>query len=89
MTYKFFKAQWCATCEPVLVRVREIAKDQGHNVEVLDVAQPEGQREASRLHVGSLPTLIVLDGEKPLRSLIGTSIPRELDRYLRELGRRI
>jgi thioredoxin-like negative regulator of GroEL len=82
MTLLFFKADWCTTCGPVLDRVRGIAEGSGHELQILNVAEQPGLREASRLHVRSLPTLIVTENQIPMITMTGTAIPERLANFL-------
>lgn len=82
MRYKFFKAPWCKPCSPVLEQVARITQED--QLEILNVAEETGRREAVRFHVLSLPALIVLEGETPLRMMAGSMIPTQLQAFLLE-----
>ena len=87
MTYKYFGAPWCAPCAPVLAAVEEIAQRVGDQVEAYSVMEEAGQQEAVRFRVSSIPTLIIMQGDIPIRSMCGQGIPRALRRFLWENGR--
>ena len=75
MTLLFFKSDSCRVCGPILHRLTRILEGSEHTIEVLNVAEEEGRRAATRYHVSFLPTVIVTDNNVPIMGMVGESIP--------------
>lgn len=80
----FFKAPWCKPCTPVLEQVEGIIPRD--RLEIVNLAEEAGKREAARLLVHTTPTLIAFDGDVPLRTMAGSTVARQLRAFLRANG---
>ena len=64
-------APWCGPCRMVAPVVEELAKDLAGRVRVAKLNVDENPATASRFHVQSIPTLLVLKGGKEMERIVG------------------
>ena len=78
-----FWAEWCGPCKMIAPVLEEIARDHGDKLTIakLDVdSNPETQKHYK---IFSLPTLVLFEGGKPTKSIVGAKGKAAL---LRELA---
>jgi thioredoxin 2 len=80
-------APWCGPCRMVAPVVEELAKDLAGRVRVAKLNVDENPATASRFHVQSIPTLLVLKGGKEMERIVGAQpkakIAQRLERVMR------
>ena len=64
-------APWCGPCRMVAPVIEELAKDMAGRVRVAKLNVDENPATASRFHVQSIPTLLVLKGGKEMERIVG------------------
>ncbi len=78
-----FWAEWCGPCRMLAPIVEEIAEEYGDAVKVGKVNVDEEPELSSIFHVESIPTLVVLDHGKAIKSSVGYATK---DKVLELLG---
>lgn len=77
-------APWCGPCRMVAPVVEELAAEFAGRVKVAKLNVDENPATASRFHVQSIPTLLVLKGGKEMERIVGvqpkTTIVQRLQR---------
>ncbi len=77
-------APWCGPCRMVAPVVEELAAEFAGRVRVAKLNVDENPATASRFHVQSIPTLLVLKGGKEMERIVGvqpkTAIVQRLQR---------
>lgn len=61
MKVQLLMSEWCPSCHRAERVWREVAEERDIRFEVLDMAQPEGREPVGRLHIRSVPS-VVIDG---------------------------
>ena len=79
-------APWCGPCRMVAPVIEELARDMAGRVRVAKLNVDENPATASRFHVQSIPTLLVLKGGKEMDRIVGVQpkaeIARRLERFM-------
>ncbi|WP_290597066.1 thioredoxin family protein [Archaeoglobus sp. JdFR-39] len=73
-----FSARWCAPCKIV----KQYLRERGIDFKEVDV-EKNGEL-AKKYFVQSLPTIVVLENEVPIASIVGSDLSR-LESVLREI----
>ena len=66
-----FYADWCAPCRVVEPMVNQLAEDYADRVGVFKVDVDASPDLATRFGVRSIPTLLVFNNGKPVKTLVG------------------
>ncbi|WP_436640464.1 glutaredoxin family protein [Microbaculum sp. FT89] len=66
MKVQLLVSEWCEPCDRAEAIWREVAEMREIELEVLDMAQPEGRAVAKRLGIRSIPALVIDDALKGL-----------------------
>ena len=64
-------APWCGPCRMVGPVVEELAKEMAGRIRVAKLNVDENPATASRFHVQSIPTLLVLKGGREMERIVG------------------
>jgi thioredoxin 1 len=64
----YFTAVWCAACKTTTPIVLKLKKE-GFNIEKVDV--DSFKEKAKQYNIKALPTLVILDGDKEVKRLVG------------------
>jgi thioredoxin len=79
-------APWCGPCRMIGPVLDQLASEMGGQERFAKLNMDENPRTAARLHVSSIPTLLVLKGGREVDRLVGvrpkTEIARRLERVL-------
>lgn len=76
-----FYADWCGPCRALAPVIEEIAEERD-DVTVGKINVDNEQELASRFGVFSIPTLVVLEGGKEVRRLVGSRPKAKLIEFL-------
>ena len=71
-------ALWCGPCRMVAPVVEELAKEMAGRVRVAKLNVDENPVTASRFHVQSIPTLLVLKGGREMERIVGAQPKSEI-----------
>jgi len=71
-------APWCGPCRMVAPVVEELAKEMAGRVRVAKLNVDENPVTASRFHVQSIPTLLVLKGGREMERIVGAQPKSEI-----------
>ncbi|WP_116206662.1 thioredoxin [Amycolatopsis circi] len=66
-----FWATWCGPCKMVAPVLEEIAKENGDKITVAKIDIDENPNTARDYQVMSIPTLILFQGGKPVKQIVG------------------
>ncbi|MEV0074508.1 MULTISPECIES: thioredoxin [unclassified Amycolatopsis] len=66
-----FWATWCGPCKMVAPVLEEIAAENGEKLTVAKLDIDENPKTARDYHVMSIPTLILFQGGKPVKQIVG------------------
>ncbi len=80
-----FWAPWCGACRAVTPEVEEIAKKFQGKLKVVKLNVDKNEKEATRLKIRSLPTLMFFKGEENLGYLTGPWTMNELIPHVEEV----
>jgi thioredoxin 1 len=78
-----FSADWCSPCraqKKVLVKLEKVRPDV--KVEYIDIETDEGGAFADKHSVESIPTMLVMQGDKMLHRLEGLATLKEIEECL-------
>ncbi|MCC6608177.1 MAG: thioredoxin family protein [Burkholderiales bacterium] len=78
MKVELVVSEWCPTCPAAEQVWREVAEERAFEFAVVDAAQPEGRALIARLHLRSVPSLVV-DG---VLQAVGVQTPEEARRLV-------
>jgi thioredoxin 1 len=82
MRLHFFYTTWCGVCQVKGPVVREIARAVGLPLEAWNIEEPDGEKEAERRRIRTVPTLALVRGERVPFRLVGSMITPENARHL-------
>lgn len=77
-----FWASWCGPCKMVAPTVEEIAKEAEGNIKVGKINVDEESELASRFHIMSIPTLMVVKDGKVSASVVGVRAKNDILKML-------
>lgn len=78
-----FWATWCGPCKGMMPLLEEIAGAHGSALSIAKVNIEQNPGSAKRFRVMSLPTMILFQGSRPVKTLVGA---RSKDQLLAELA---
>lgn len=82
-----FYAEWCAPCKTMQPVIRELKEHYGIQIKILPIDVDKEREIAERLHIFSVPTLIVFRNGQVKRKVAGARSKRELQQMMdKELG---
>lgn len=79
-----FWAPWCAPCRAIAPAVEEIKKKYQGKLKVLKMNVDENSEIPSRLHIFSIPTLIVFKDGKEVSRVIGAVPIFEIEKFVKD-----
>ena len=68
-----FEADWCGPCVVMKPVIEELEKELSGQIEIKRINVDESQDEASKFGVMSIPTYLILKGEKEVERLVGVT----------------
>ena len=80
-TAKYFTATWCGPCKAFKPVMNEIINE-GHSVQILDIDANEAM--ARQYNVRSVPTTIIMDGDKEIERFVGAKTKKLIKNRLGE-----
>ena len=78
----YFSASWCGPCGAYSPVVESVAKDYGKIVETLKVDVEEIPESAGELSIRAVPTLVLLNKQKTVDSLVGAQTQSQVMKWL-------
>jgi thioredoxin 2 len=75
-------ASWCGPCQKIAPMIDELASEMGGRVRFAKLNVDENPATASRFHVRSIPTLLVLKGGQEVDRIVGVQPKSEIARRL-------
>ena len=78
-----FWAIWCGPCRMIAPTIAEIAEEYAGKIKVGKVNVNDESELASQFNIVSIPTIVLIDGGKPVASAVGYMGKEHL---LKELG---
>lgn len=82
MTVTLFSSLWCAPCQKIKPLINSLKLK--YSIQSVDV--DDNPQLAKKHHIRSLPTAIVLNGDKEIARLIGTSDIKKLESILAKVA---
>lgn len=80
-----FWAPWCAPCRVVGPIVEELAKEYEGKLKVAKVNVDENQQSASSYSIMSIPSLLIFQNGKPVKTIVGAQSKENLKRGIEEV----
>lgn len=80
-----FWAPWCAPCRVVSPIVEEIGKEYEGRFKVVKVNVDENQQSASSYSIMSIPSLLIFQNGKPVKTIVGAQSKENLKRGIDEV----
>ena len=78
-----FWATWCGPCKGMMPLLEEIAGAHGSALSIAKINIEQNPESAKQYRVMSLPTMILFQGSRPVKTLVGA---RSKDQLLAELA---
>jgi thioredoxin 1 len=75
-----FWAPWCGPCRVVAPVLEQIADE--HNLRIVKLNIDDNQQTAAAFEVLSIPTMILFDGGRPVKKVIGAYPKKKLEAEL-------
>ena len=73
-----FYADWCGSCKMMVPIIEEIEKEVQENVKVGKVNVDSNQELAIKYDVMSIPTIMIFQNGKPIKTFIGVTDKQEI-----------
>ena len=74
-----FTASWCAPCKALAPLVEEVKGDVP--VDVIDIDEADNTALATKYGIRSVPTLVMLDGDKVVKTRVGMTSKDKLNEW--------
>jgi thioredoxin-like negative regulator of GroEL len=77
----FFTGAHCGTCKSVKSKIKarlEEKKVSNDNFKEVSIDENEGRKIAAKYSISSLPTVIIFENDRPVRTLMGSTIVQKL-----------
>ncbi|MFQ5825873.1 MAG: thioredoxin [Dehalococcoidia bacterium] len=88
-----FWAPWCGPCRIVAPVLEELSREYDGRVNFVKLNVDENPASSTRYGIRSIPTLLLFQGGKPMRQVVGAvpkaEIKRHLDEVLGETGGKV
>lgn len=80
-----FWAPWCTPCRVVSPIVEEIGKEYEERLKVVKVNVDDNQQSASKFNIMSIPSLLIFQNGKPVKTIVGAQSKENLKRGIDEV----
>ena len=74
-----FTASWCAPCKALAPLIEEVKGDMP--VDVIDIDEADNAALATKYGIRSVPTLVMLDGDKVVKTRVGMANKDKLNEW--------
>lgn len=80
-----FYADWCGPCQTISPMINKVSRNFGDSVQVIKVNVDKSRPIAEKFNIRSIPTLVLLRGDKVLWKNTGLITQKELSSKLTDL----
>jgi thioredoxin 1 len=78
LTLVDFYADWCGPCQTVSPIVQQVARELSHKINLVKVNVDKSRPVAEKFNIKSIPTLLLMDGNKIIWKKTGYVTKKEL-----------
>lgn len=78
LTLVDFYAEWCGPCQTVSPIVQQVARELSHKINLVKVNVDKSRPVAEKFNIKSIPTLLLMDGNKIIWKKTGYVTKKEL-----------